>query len=95
MAAEILTQSDINQLETFKNNGSFGDYYGLLSSKGYVYTELALDVVNSQGRAGKVARAFVESAGKITGTKSSILVSKCTQISLRLIEEGFDARAAI
>lgn len=95
MTTQVLTQTDINNLSAFSQNGSFGDYYGLLANKGYTYAELALDVVNSQGGAGGVARAFAENIGNITGGNGNISATEWANISLELMQADFVARDSI
>ena len=90
-----LSALDINQLRQHSANGAFGDYYGLLISKGYRYGALALDVVNSQGRAGGVARAFAENIGKMQGSRDSISATDWANISLELMQADFTAREAL
>ena len=89
-----LSQTDIDQLETYKDLGVAGltDYYGLLESEEYEYATLALGVVTGTGSFGAAARKFAENVGAITGEKPSMSSGDWNAIAVGLMERDFAAR---
>ena len=88
-----LSQTDIDQLETYKDLGVAGltDYYGLLESEEYEYATLALGVVTGTGT-GAAARKFAENVGAITGGKPSMSSGDWNAIAVGLMERDFAAK---
>lgn len=98
MVEQALTQSDINQLRTYRDSGTVADalnYWGLLESKGYQYATIAKDVVTGGSGFGEAARQFAENVGLLEGARGSIASAEWNTISVELMQADFGAIEAM
>ena len=88
MAAQALTQADMDQLAAYVDAGDRQSYYSFLALRGYRYGSLALEVVTDVGLSGSVANTYAQRVADLQG-----ITVDWTDLSIELMRSDFSARS--